>query len=225
MNYDDVYALGERLAAALDDHDFLGRWTAQYLAELLAKAEREVGEAGDDARREAFDVILKLWRHRPHLPIVRLPLSRFDNVFATLDRLADDSPWGYSGLFKESEAPMSDRSEEIHLLAVACLIDTKARDAVRLAVALAGEYAAEGEEPWIAVAQGILDEDYQRAIRWTRRLSRDPRQNPDARPEATDEDASTIEPASVVKQRLVEAIDSLSDNLLSAKRNLEDREI
>ena len=66
---------------------------------------------------------------------------------------------------------------EISLLAIACLIDSKACDAIRLAVALAGEYAAEEEEQWDAVAQRILNEDYRRAIRWIRRLRHDPRQD------------------------------------------------
>lgn len=176
LNYDDVFALGNRLAAALDQHDFLGRWTAQYLAEVLAKGEREAGQARDDARREAFDVVLQLWRHRQHLPMTQPPLTRFDYVFATLDRLAEDTPWGYSNLFKDVEAPTSDRSEEINLLAVACLIDAKARGAVRLAVALAGGFAAEEEERWTSVAGSVLDEEYRRAINELRRLHRDPRQ-------------------------------------------------
>ena len=224
MNYDDVYELGQRLASALSDQDFLGRWTAQYLAELLAKAEREVGQARDDARREAFDVVLQLWRHRRDLPMIRPPLSRFDYVFATLDRLSDDSPWGYSGLFKDVDAPTSDLSDEISLLAVACLIDSKARDAIRLTVALAGEYAAEEEEKWAAVAQSILDEECRRAIGRVRWLRRDPRQGSHAWPEAADEESVDTEPASIVTQRLVEAIDNLSGVLLSAKRMVEDAE-
>jgi hypothetical protein len=222
LNYDDIYALGKRLASALDDHDFLGRWTAQYLAELLAKAEGEAGQARDDARREAFDVVLKLWRHRQHLPTIRPPLSRFDYVFATLDRLADDSPWGYSGLFNGVEAPTSNRSEEISLLAVACLIDMKARDAIRLAVALAGEYAAEEEEQWTAVAHSLLDEDYRRAIRRIRRLRRDPQQGSDAWPDTDEENPLDTEPTLIVAQRLIGAIDSLSEVLLSAKQVVEE---
>lgn len=221
LSYDDVYALGERLASDMDDHDFLGTWIAHYLAELLAKAEREEGQARDDARREAFDVVLELWRHRQQLPTARPPLSRFDYVFATLERLSDESPWGYSGLFDDVEAPTLDRFEEINLLAVACLIDTKARDAVRLAVAIAGEYATQAEEPWTQVAQSFLDDDYRTAIRWLRRLRDDPRQEPGTLPDTDEEAAVDTEPTLIAAGRLVKAIDSLIEVLLSAKSLVE----
>jgi len=105
-----------------------------------------------------------------------MPLQGFDYVFATLDRLSDDTPWGYFDLFKDPESPTSGRTGEIGLLEVACTIDANAREVVRLAVAIAGARAAEAEEEWTSAARDLLEENYQRAIRWTRRLQSDPRQ-------------------------------------------------
>jgi hypothetical protein len=222
LNYDDVVALGQRLASALDEHDFLGRWMAAYLAEVLAKGEHEVGEARDVARREAFDVVLQLWQRRRDLPMARTPLHGFDYVFATLDRLSDNTPWGYFDLFKDSEAPASDRSAEINLLAVTCALDANAREVVRLTVAVAGAHAAEEDEEWTTVARGFLEDDHQRAIRWTRRLRSDPRERLNGHRDTVDDESLETEPTSIVTQRLIAAIDNLSETLRSAKRMVGD---
>jgi hypothetical protein len=216
MNYDDVTALGQHLASALDEHDFLGRWMSHYVAEVLAKSDREIGQARDDARREAFDVILQLWERRRDLPAAQPPLQSFDHVFATLDRLSDNTPWSYFDLFKGSEGPTSGRTAELDLLDAACTLDADARNVVRLAVAVAGAHAAEADESWTSVARALLEDDHQRAIRWMSRIRSDPRRKL-VDSDIADDEFGEVDPVSLATQRLIEAIDRMIETLVSTK--------
>ncbi|OSC31541.1 hypothetical protein B8W69_03585 [Mycobacterium vulneris] len=208
----------------MDEDDFLGRWMAEYLAEVLAKSERLSGQARDSARREAFDVVLQLWQRRRELPMAGTPLGNFDNIFAALDRLAGDTRWGYFDLFRNSRAPAPDSLMVSDLLEAACALDAGARKVVRLAVAVAGAQASDEEEEWTSVARDVLEDDYRRAIRRLERLRSDPRKDLDGTSDTADDKSLSVEPVSVATERLIEAIDSLSESLRAVKQWLNHRD-
>jgi len=63
----DVVGLGERIVTQLgldDSDDTLGRWMAHRVAELIEQAERN----DDEAKKQASELILRLWARRSDWP-------------------------------------------------------------------------------------------------------------------------------------------------------------
>ncbi|MFC1983842.1 hypothetical protein ACFLVO_02360 [Chloroflexota bacterium] len=94
--------LGQYLVRELDFEggvDTLGRWMANYLAELIDEAENGSTVAKRTrARKEAATTILKIWDHRSSLPGKAYPLSPYIDVLRIIDRLKPDSnPFQYLG--------------------------------------------------------------------------------------------------------------------------------
>jgi len=68
--------------------DTFSRWMAHYIAEKMKVAENlPVGKEKDDAEKECFKTILKLWEHRWLLPNGRRPLENFEPIFKIIQRL------------------------------------------------------------------------------------------------------------------------------------------
>jgi hypothetical protein len=92
--------LGKHLVHELgleDGSDTLGRWMAFHLAELISTAENDSSVAlRSKARKEATEIIIKLWERRANLPGNAYPLAPYKHVLRVLDRLAPgENPFLY----------------------------------------------------------------------------------------------------------------------------------
>ena len=68
--------------------DTLSRWMAHYIAEKITLAETMlVGEEKENAEKECFETILKLWEHRWLLPAGKRPLEDFESIYKVLERI------------------------------------------------------------------------------------------------------------------------------------------
>lgn len=75
--------------------DTLAKWMAHYIAEKMIVSETAAGKNKDDADKECFETILKLWQHRSMYPEGKNPYERFEPIFKTLEKLDHEG----SGLF------------------------------------------------------------------------------------------------------------------------------
>ena len=87
----DILGLGRHLVHELgleDGNDTLGRWMAHHLAGLMVMAETDSSVAvRSKARKDATEIILKLWERRANLPGNAYPLAPYKHVLQVLDRL------------------------------------------------------------------------------------------------------------------------------------------
>lgn len=87
----DVLGLGKHLVRELDfddGDDTLGRWMAHHAAELIDVAENGSSVASrSKARKEATEIIIKLWEHRASLPGKAYPLAPYKDILKVLDLL------------------------------------------------------------------------------------------------------------------------------------------
>ena len=95
-----ILGLGKHLVRELgleDGNDTLGRWMAHHVAELIVTAENDSSVAvRAKARKDATDVILKLWERRVNLPGNAYPLAPYKHVLQVLDRLRpEENPFAY----------------------------------------------------------------------------------------------------------------------------------
>lgn len=74
--------------------DTLGRWMAHHISELVIRCETEDGERKEAARRECFDAILALWRHRSELPNGKRPFEALEPIVSAVESLdpEDETP-------------------------------------------------------------------------------------------------------------------------------------
>lgn len=90
--WNTTIALGQKILEELKldrQMDTLARWMAHYLAEKIEKAESAPdGEAGEVARRECMELILKLWERRHSWPL-SAPLK---DIAGRLDELLNPKP-------------------------------------------------------------------------------------------------------------------------------------
>ncbi|HAO08424.1 MAG TPA: hypothetical protein DCQ50_15900 [Chryseobacterium sp.] len=113
--------------------DTLSRWMAHYVAEKISYTESSTGTAQLEAKKECFEVILELWKHRHFLPRERRPLHNFESIIETLAKLDPEieEPYFYTAL-RGDETPefttdhLDEKSVE-KLLDIAKEIDKTAR--------------------------------------------------------------------------------------------------
>lgn len=77
--------------------DTLGRWMAHYVAELIDKTEKGSTETERiEARKNAFETIIKLWEYRTSLPGKAYPLAQYKDVLHVLEQLRPtNNPFGH----------------------------------------------------------------------------------------------------------------------------------
>lgn len=99
-------ALGERIVQELDQADgvdTLGKWMAHHLASLLEKA-NDPNEEQTTAKREAVDLIVKLWEHKSSFPGSVDPMSTLKKATEVASRLhPNSSPFYRHGNDKREE--------------------------------------------------------------------------------------------------------------------------
>lgn len=73
--------------------DLLTMWMAHYLAELMSVAEQSGNDlAGTAAKREASELIFRLWEHRAELAGKANPMKNYENA---VDQLISMNSGGY----------------------------------------------------------------------------------------------------------------------------------
>ena len=88
--------------------DTLTVWMAHYLAELIARAEREGDSpAGRQAKSEASSLVLKLWEHRAELSGRANPMKQFEDAVKQLNTMDADGFFSY-GTPKVHDAPLEE---------------------------------------------------------------------------------------------------------------------
>lgn len=103
---EEVIKLGERIVKELNLEpgvDTLGKWMAHYVAELIKKTEKSTSKSEKiENQKECFEVILKLWNNREHLPMASKPLSDMEPILELLDVLKkDDFSYPFWRQFKD----------------------------------------------------------------------------------------------------------------------------
>ena len=111
----DLLGLGTHLVHELglrDSTDTMGRWLAHHLAELMNEAaNRKKSVTGrTKARKEAADLILKIWERRSILPGNVYPLAPYKDALKVLGLLGPDgNPWR-----RRSETPYQTLAASIY---------------------------------------------------------------------------------------------------------------
>jgi hypothetical protein len=220
VKYEDVAQLGQRLREELATEDFLASWMAEYLAELIHRANESAGEEQFAAKSDAANVILQIWNHRRVLPVRPYPFQGLDGVFAALDHLSEPrSSWKLFNVFGETDPPAEEEMSAMPLLAQACALDTAAYQVIRVAVAAASSSADRRDADWMDLATEIADAEYQSALRKVRRYWRDVL----AEDEDDGDDANRDrDPTAVLRDRLDVEIDRLIALLGSMKQGAEE---
>lgn len=95
----DILGLGMHLVHELglrDSTDTMGRWLAHHLAELMSEAKNGKKSTAHrvEARKQAADLILKIWERRASLPGNAYPLAQYKDVLQVVNLLRPDAnPW------------------------------------------------------------------------------------------------------------------------------------
>jgi hypothetical protein len=134
-----IINLGKQLVAELErtpETDFLCRWMAHYLAELITFAESATGRKKAAARKKCFDTILTLWKHRASLPNGHRPFEKFEPVVNALQTLDPDNPQPYYHRFKPADRTGNPKEAEIvsQLIDLIFAIDSAARVLINAAL-------------------------------------------------------------------------------------------
>ncbi|WGS45249.1 hypothetical protein LFL97_21105 [Burkholderia sp. JSH-S8] len=97
----DTLELGKFLVKELEGNggrDTLTVWLLHYIAELIVKADTECGSpSGAEARREAGQVILRLWEHRATLSGRANPMEEYRSALQLLRSLRKDGFFVFDG--------------------------------------------------------------------------------------------------------------------------------
>lgn len=98
---DQIINLGKLLVKELgleNGVDTLSRWMAHFLAEKISLVERlPKSKEKENAQKECFEVILKLWENRWELPSGRRPLENFEPILDVLGKInpENEEPFFY----------------------------------------------------------------------------------------------------------------------------------
>lgn len=158
---DAILTLGRKLVDELGlepSVDTLGRWMAHYLAELIAKC--EAGEGNREAKRECFDVILALWRHRSELPNGMRPFEDLEPIIRAVASLdPDDCTPRY---FRQARPPKDANKKETEAESWLNLVDgldCSAKLLIRYCLAQAAKSAVDKSGHWVKIAEAAGIDD------------------------------------------------------------------
>lgn len=117
---DQIINLGKLFVKELgleDEVDTLSRWMAHYVAEKITLLETlPAGENNENARKECFETILKLWQNRWHLPPEKRLLKNFQPILDVLQKIdpAKESSFFYSPSRRHLPAENDSALEEVN---------------------------------------------------------------------------------------------------------------
>ena len=140
--------------------DTLVRWTAHYIAELIAKAESATGEEKGVAEKKCFEAILALWKHRAELPNGKRPFEDLEPVVRAIESLDpdDDTP----RYFRSARPPRGDgeeKSEADTWLDMVSGLDYSAKILIGYCLAEAARAAVDKSKEWVKLAEAAGAED------------------------------------------------------------------
>ena len=168
-NFERTLELGKLLAQDLSDDDVLGRWMAHHLGDLIVKAENTTEPEQLELRREAADLILRLWTVRSGAPLDSSPTSAFEPVVNALAVLAEHKPWRFYQMFPKGSEPDTE-TIQTSLLHIALTLENAIRDVVRHIIVTAAEDAADREANWLQAAEHLADDSHQLLASFARRI-------------------------------------------------------
>lgn len=92
--------------------DTLSRWMAHYVADKISLVEQlPEGEEKENAQKECFDAILKLWENRWELPQGKRPLESFEPILNVLNRINPEKEEPF--FYRHSEISKVSNSDDI----------------------------------------------------------------------------------------------------------------
>ncbi|MGW3993207.1 hypothetical protein ACWEF6_06935 [Amycolatopsis sp. NPDC004772] len=168
-NFERTLELGKLLTQDLSDDDVLGRWMAHHLGDLIVKAENTTEPEQLELRREAADLIIRLWTVRSGAPLDSSPTSAFEPIVNAFAVLAEHKPWRFYQMFPEGSEPDSDTTQT-SLLRVALTLENAIRDVVRHIIVTAAKDAADREANWLQAAEHLADDSHQLLASFARRI-------------------------------------------------------
>ncbi len=133
--------------------DTLGRWMSHHVAELITKCETEDGEAKESAKKECFNAILTLWRHRSELPNGNRPFEDMEPIVRAVASLdpEDETP----RYFREMRPRKESNAEESDVecwLDLADDLDYSAKLLIRHCLTQAANSATDKSKEWVKYA-------------------------------------------------------------------------
>ncbi len=150
----DILALGRVIIEQLELNDrgtLLDRWLAHHVAELIAQADSNVGEAKLAAETRAVEVILKLWASRRSLPVHADPLGGFREAIAFLERLKpEENPWARLGWSGTQEGALRELFDTMSRIVVGGILLTASARGYSLSAEEEG--ALEADEQYLLAA-------------------------------------------------------------------------
>jgi hypothetical protein len=133
--------------------DTLGRWMSHHLAGLITKCETEDGEAKESAKKECFNAILTLWRHRSELPNGKRPFEDIEPIVRAIASLdpEDETP-RYFREMRPRKGSNAEESKEEFWLELADGIDYSAKLLIGHCLTQAASSTTEKSKEWVKYA-------------------------------------------------------------------------
>lgn len=129
---------------------------AHHLAELITAAEDETTTTVEQ-RIQIVETILKLWMNRRSLP-GKFPGYEFERIFAALDRLGDERPWGFSRLHLDTAELPDPETTQLPLVATAADLERMVRETVITLMIVAHNEALQSASEWVEASGAINTE-------------------------------------------------------------------
>jgi len=149
LHSDGILALGRRLVdeLTLEPTDTLGRWMAQYVAELMEAVSTVPLPERSAAQDRCFKAILELWSYRAELPDGKRPLAEMEPVVRAIESLDPDAerPRYYG------EPNIKGKSAQ--LLEFAKNLDASARSLIRFLLSEAAAIGVGKSSDWLVAAE------------------------------------------------------------------------
>jgi hypothetical protein len=156
-----VLDLGRKLVeelALVDSNDTLGRWIAHYVADLIVKAEDAAENEKPAAQTEAFDTILRLWKHRSEFPTGKRPFRELEAVIRSVASLdPEDNTPRYFRTQRPPKGEAAETSEQERWLNLAEGLDYSAKVLIGDCLAEAAGGALDKSKEWVKLVEGMDD--------------------------------------------------------------------
>lgn len=150
--------------------DTFSRWMAHYIAEKMTAMETASGRAKDDAARECYDTILKLWAHRATLPNGLRPFESFEPIFTALHKLSPNGQgsYFYRANYTSHQQKLNATEPEKEIaswMRMAEEVDFAARTCLRFVITQAAGIARDkSTKVWIENSMELKDADESKAV-------------------------------------------------------------
>lgn len=127
---------------------------AHYVADLITRCETEDGEEKETAKKECFDAILTLWRHRSELPNGKRPFEDLEPIVRAVASLdpEDETP----RYFRQARPPNGkeeEQSEAESWLNLVDGLDYSAKLLIGHCLTQAANSAADKSREWVKLAK------------------------------------------------------------------------